>query len=545
MRRTPSLDRSAAVAADPPRLSREIELLPPMEGSADWFIRRGTQQYFKIKPDLAHLVTTIDGTTTKKQIVDELGDPWDLAQVDLGLQLLAKADVLEGQRPPRQRGPLRFVPPLTIQLTLCNPSRMLTWLARLMPWVKSPVLLSVSVGVAVAGLVVLLLRGDALVAALSQPVSYATLFALFLGILVSTALHEVGHGLVLAAYGAAPNRLGVMLFYLLPAFFCDVSDGWRLPKPSQRVHVAMAGIAVQWMIAGTSALLTLVPVLDGWSQGLMIFTVITFTASLMNLIPFVKLDGYIALMNHVDVSHLRDKAIADARGWTLRLLLGVTPPPRQLPQFRWAILFGIGCMIFPLVIVANALLIWSTTLQRLGPAGSGILLFALVAALFGLGKELFSGFSWKTLSTAVRVRAVGVAAVVAAGAAVALAVIPVPQTLSGGYIVEESDSELLLPASASLSLLEAGDRVSLREAGIVLQGEIGVATVAASADAAEASTRPFYSLFAVTDVEPRIPVTILPITLVEEPAVSHGVAVVELGDVPLGVWLLQRIGLSG
>lgn len=104
MSRTPSRDRSAAVAADPPRLSREIELIPPMEGSADWFIRRGTRQYFKIKPDLARLVATIDGTTTKQQIVAELGESWDLAQVDLGVQLLAKADVLEGQRPPRRRG---------------------------------------------------------------------------------------------------------------------------------------------------------------------------------------------------------------------------------------------------------------------------------------------------------------------------------------------------------------------------------------------------------------------------------------------------------
>ncbi|AJM77147.1 hypothetical protein [Rathayibacter toxicus] len=72
----------------------------------------------------------------------------------------------------------------------------------------------------IAGLVALLIRGDGLVDALSQPVSYSTLFVLFLGILLSTALHEVGHGLVLAAYGAAPNRVGVMLFSLMPAFFC-------------------------------------------------------------------------------------------------------------------------------------------------------------------------------------------------------------------------------------------------------------------------------------------------------------------------------------
>lgn len=32
-----------------------------------------------------------------------------------------------------------------------------------------------------------------------------------------------------------PSRMGVMLFYLLPAFFCDVSDGWRLPDKAHEL----------------------------------------------------------------------------------------------------------------------------------------------------------------------------------------------------------------------------------------------------------------------------------------------------------------------
>ncbi|MCR2185631.1 hypothetical protein NSX52_24025, partial [Salmonella enterica] len=79
---------------------------------------------------------------------------------------------------------------------------------------------------------------------LTTPMPLTGLLILIAVLSLATLLHEAAHGLTLARFGGSPRRAGFMLFYLTPAFFVDVTDGWRLPKRSQRVAIALAGPAV-------------------------------------------------------------------------------------------------------------------------------------------------------------------------------------------------------------------------------------------------------------------------------------------------------------
>lgn len=541
-RRLPRLGRGPAERAlvEPPSLSPGVELhVPAAEGEA-WFLRRGTHQYFKLTDDLARLVSLVDGARTRDGLARELGEPWTRPDVDQALQTLGEAHVLraEGERTRPRRETLRFVPPFTVQLTLFNPSQMLQRIASWTPFARTRASVVVAASVTALGVLSLLARPGDVVAALSSPVPYATVLAIFLGTLLATALHELGHGLVLASYGGRPRRIGVMLFYLMPAFFCDVSDGWRLSHSRQRVHVALAGILVQGTIAGAAALASLVPFSAEVRSGLVVFAVVSLVACLMNTVPFVKLDGYIALMSWLDIPHLRDKAIADARGVVALVLFGERPP-RRLPDRRWAVPFGFACMLFPVVLIANALLIWFDTLQRLGLLGSMLIVGLIAVAIVGLAKEAAQTVAETRRAGADRVRIGVVASVGAVAAVAALAVVPVPQSVAGGFVRTADAIELVLPTTSDASLLTPGTAVELRTSGIVLSTPIGSAVVADGPPTD--ALRPFSALFPVREDAPLIPTTTLPLAHADTGGADRGAARIRLADQPLWQWLVTRL----
>lgn len=525
---------------DPPTLAAGVELHSPSTEGEAWFLRRGTHQYFKLTDDLARLVGAIDGSRTRANLLRTLGAPWTPDDIDQALQSLGDAHVLrvEGERARPRRETLRFVPPFTLQLTLFNPSALLQRIASRMPFARTRASVVVAVSIMVVGIVSLLLRPGQIAAALSTPVPYATMLAIFLGTLAATAVHELGHGLTLASYGGRPRRIGVMLFYLMPAFFCDVSDGWRLPHPRQRVHVAAAGILVQGTIGGIAAIASLLTPSRTVSDGLLIFAIVTVLACLMNTVPFVKLDGYIALMSWVDIPHLRAKAISDARG-VLALILFGQRPPRELPQLRWAVPFGFACMLFPVFLVANALLIWFDTLQRLGILGSMLIVSLLALAISGVVKEVVTTVKEARGVGAGRARIGLVVGVCAIAATTALAVVPVPQTVAGGFVRDGGSLELILPTSTDASPLRPGTPVQLGRSGIVLTTPVGSAVVAEGE--AAPGMRPFSSLFPVSEALPLIPTTVLPLTSADSVALDQGTAFVRLPDQPLWQWLTTRL----
>lgn len=525
---------------EPPSFAPGVEVHSPAAEGDAWFLRRGTHQYFKLTDDLARLVNVIDGSRTRDEMVRELGEPWTRPDVDQAVQSLGDAHVLraEGERTRPRREVLRFVPPFTMQLTLFNPSRMLQQIASWTPFARTRISVIVAVSVIALGILSLVVRPGEIIIALSSPVPYATVLAIFLGTLLATALHEFGHGLVLASYGGRPRRIGVMLFYLMPAFFCDVSDGWRLSHSRQRVHVALAGILVQGTIGGSAALASLLPFSNDVKHGFLIFAIVSLVACLMNTIPFVKLDGYIALMSWVDIPHLRDKAIADARGVLAVVFFGKRPP-RQLPQLRWAVPYGFACMLFPVFLITNALLIWFDTLQRLGILGSMLIIGLIVVAVIGLGKEIAKTVSEARGAGAGGVRVGVVATISVAIAVTGLAVIPVPQSMAGGFIRTAGVTELVLPTTSDATLLVPGTIVELRTSGIVLSTPIG-SSVIAEGQPVDA-LRPFSTLFPVREDAPFIPTTILPLTDTELGDADRGAAFIRLDDQPLWQWLATRL----
>jgi putative peptide zinc metalloprotease protein len=452
-------------------------------------VQRGSHQYFRLQEDLARLVRAVDGVRGHDDLAEALGAPWTRADVGSAVRTLAGAKVLDDGVPKKDRSSwFRFVPPLTLQFTLLKPDRML---ARLAPLVAAAAHRGAAVAasaVAIGGLLALAFRADGLQSALGRPFEPLLYLCVIGAVLATTAVHEIGHGAVLTYHGGRPTRMGMMLFYMSPAFFCDVSDGWRLPRKEQRVGVALAGIATQTVIAGAAALATLFLGDSAARDGILVYAVVTYLSGVLNLLPFVKLDGYIALMSHLDIPHLRDRAMTDARRWLARLLAGGTGYRRELPGVRWAVPFGLLCMTFPLYIVAGAITLWSDSLQRLGALGALLVLCGIGYFLHHLARGV-RRFAREARTAGGRPLRLGAVLTLAAAAVAVLGqLVQVPYTVNGGYTrAEDGRITLLLPLSTDRALITSGAPVRLYRAGIATRAQTGYATVAVDgADGTEA-----------------------------------------------------------
>ncbi len=135
------------------------------------------------------------------------------------------------------------------------------------------------------------------------PAVYATLA-------ISAILHETAHVMMCDRFGVAVKQVGILFYFLQPGAYADVSGAWMLPERRQRVAIALAGVYVEsilWIVATLYWLTGPAGALHGvaFVAGLCLSTRIV-----LNLIPFLRLDGYWVLSDWIGMPNLRSSAFA-------------------------------------------------------------------------------------------------------------------------------------------------------------------------------------------------------------------------------------------
>ncbi|GGZ11958.1 hypothetical protein CP967_18430 [Streptomyces nitrosporeus] len=536
----PATLSAAAPDLERPRTAGDVAVHEPLTEGAPWVIQRGEHQHFRTSENVARLVRLLDGSRDHDQLASELGRPWTPDHVDRAVRNLAESHLLDDGTPARRVRRVRFAGPLTIQFTLLKPERMLRRLTPLIRPLTHRAVLAGAAAVILFGVLALAASGPTLGAALSRPMPLWSYAAVMLGVMLTTAVHEMAHGAVLTHHGGKPSRMGFMLFYMSPAFFCDVSDGWRLPAPRQRVQVALAGIAVQAVAAGAAGITALFVPAGPPRDTLLLVSLVNYMTCLVNLLPLVKLDGYIALMSHLDISHLREKAMTDARRFLARVLFGGRGYDRELSGRRWAVPYGLACLLFPLYLVSTALTLWSSIFQRLGIAGSVLMLCGLGYLLWRLGKgtAVLVKDALRAGARPFRIAAAGLLAAVSFGLVATL--VQVPATVSAGYTTESDGSlSLLVPEGGSGFELEEGTSVTLRRSGLFSRPEVGTAEL--GEPVGRETLAPLTAMLPVDNDRPWLAMRAYPLergaTTPAADGPDHtGVAEVKAGDHPLWKW---------
>jgi putative peptide zinc metalloprotease protein len=461
-----------------PLLAPWILVHRPIEQGAPWIVERPDANPLRISDDAGELLSTCDGVQTTVTLASTLGEQWTPDLVDAAVLKFSQLGLLAepGNSQPKPERRLVAHSWTTLQLRLLKASRLLDPLRPMLVRLSGRTVLFATVTVFLAGVLALVLQHATLGEALGRPLPLVSSVVIWLGLAVVTIFHELGHGATLTHFQGRPGWFGVMLFYLTPACFCEVTDGWRLAKPRQRVMVAMAGVATQAAIGSVMALIALA-LPDGDARITLIgFAVASYASGAVNLAPWVKLDGYLALMAYLDIPHLREKAMADARGWMNRHLFGVRFT-RELPTLRWAVPYGLLCIVFPLLLLTLAIGRWGHLLLNAGFFGAILKLVLVAFVVCWLGRRALSALRGAKRAGTSWTRMVGASLLVAVVLAIPLSLIKIHDDVSGGYTSDGNEVRLALPLGTDISAIRPGDPVVLQHRGLFLSTELGTAHV--------------------------------------------------------------------
>ena len=286
--------------------------------------------------------------------------------------------------------------------------------------------------------------------------------------LVIGAIHESAHGLTCKHFGGQVHGMGLMLIYLMPAFYCDVTEVWISATKVQRLATIIAGIWIEMVVCGLGMIVWL-NTEAGQTLHEFAYQVILITGIaviLINLNPLIKLDGYFFLTETLGMPDLKERSTAFLSGWfqsrVLRLPVEMPVVPRRRAPFYifYAFVSGAYSYIVLFFVIRFSYNITSNWLAEFALIPSGALAFVVFRSrlrslrnvLVRLWQENFgAGHAW-------RPKRVGIAVAVAL-----LLFLPLRRDRQDAfYTIEPSRSETVhaaLPGRVDAVLVQEGEKV--------------------------------------------------------------------------------------
>ena len=310
--------------------------------------------YYRLVPEQYRLWELLDGRRSLMEIRRELQREFPASELSLAdLQVLI-ADLHErglvlSDRPDRapvllERDRKRRLHAWTgaltnlffIRLPGWDPSRLLDRFDPLLRWMFSPPALLLSALLVVGAWCLLVLRFADFqrdLPGFAQFFSWPNLMFLWITLGAAKLIHELAHALTCRFFGGECHEIGVAFLVFSPCLYCDVSDAWMLPRKSQRIAIAAAGMLVEVVLSAVALLLW-------WCTRtglfhylcLNLFFVTTLTTVIFNANPLLRYDGYYMLADWLEIPNLRPKADAFLKqtlAWQClgaRLPTGATAP---------------------------------------------------------------------------------------------------------------------------------------------------------------------------------------------------------------------------
>ncbi len=280
----------------------------------------------------------------------------------------------------------------------------------------------------------------------------------WLVLLVVGAIHEFGHGMTCKHFGGEVHHMGFLLIYFTPAFYTDTSDQYLFPGVVEREWVIFAGIWVELVTCGLATVAWhFLPPATIWSDfAYKVILLSALSGVFLNLNPLMKFDGYYALAQYLRMDNLREDAFAYSRAWLRRVVLrqDVELPPASRRQRRIfmayspaAFLYSTSVLVLVLFFVKNVLVRHFGDWGYLLTVGVVYLVlrkrFRQIQPALGpvLARAKEHVMAWRLSRT-------GKASV--AAAAVVLALVPLPTTITSRFVLQPIHTDEIRPPAAGI-----------------------------------------------------------------------------------------------
>ena len=183
--------------------------------------------------------------------------------------------------------------------------------------------------------------------------------------------HEFGHAYMAKRAGCRVQSMGLAFMVMLPMFYTDVSDAWRVNDRRSRLLIGAGGIMAELILACIALLAwSLMPDGPARTAAFMLASATWITTLVINLNPFMRFDGYFLLSDLWGVDNLQNRGFALCR-WHLReTLFGYgepAPEPWSASMQRKLLLWGYGSWLWRAALfLAIALAVYHMFFKLLG-----------------------------------------------------------------------------------------------------------------------------------------------------------------------------------
>lgn len=345
-------------------------------------------KYFRVGEREYVLLSRIDGQSSLEAIIGQIrkSDPsctlTDEQVLEIGRWLLTTGlghltshpthGEVDREQALQLRTRLGWLNPISLKFKLGNPDRVLDALLPLCRWMLGPLGAVLGALVTFYGGLVLITDWDRFAADMQGILGPDRWWLLLVVWLSLKGFHELAHGLTCKNYGGHVREWGVLFILFAPmGAWVNVTSSWKFPSRWQRIHVAVAGMLCEIVLAGMAAI--------AWGRcepGMLRYALqnVVISASvvtiLFNMNPLMRFDGYFILSEWLRIPNLAGRGQqAVTRQWQ-RVVFGIpqTASSHSGTDRLIVTLYGWAALYWRLLTCVGILIACSTLLHGFGLA---------------------------------------------------------------------------------------------------------------------------------------------------------------------------------
>lgn len=141
---------------------------------------------------------------------------------------------------------------------------------------------------------------------------------IIISLVISKAFHELGHAYTCKHLGLAVPKFGLRLMIILPFFYTDTNESWKLNSRRKRFLIGAGGVLSECTLAIVSMFLWGI-LDDGFLRSICFYLFVTswLSSLAINMTPFLKWDGYYMFSDLIGIQNLQMRGFKLGK-WQLR-----------------------------------------------------------------------------------------------------------------------------------------------------------------------------------------------------------------------------------